>query len=135
MLNQYLNQWISSFPPLSLLKKKCMVCVPQKDHMEHLVLAPLSSLLGMFASPQKLIQKRYDKLLDYCSQLDSRSSKEEQGLAKKDYLALNAQLLEELQCFNRAVRTILTNCLICVVKLIAKLMEAAQPPIHQIPVS
>lgn len=112
-----------------------MVCVPQKDRMEHLVLAPLSSLLGMFASPQKLIQKRYDKLLDYCSQLDSRSSKEEQGLAKKDYLALNAQLLEELQCFNRAVRTILTNCLICVVKLIRKLMEAAQPPIHQIPVS
>ncbi|XP_026060213.1 rho guanine nucleotide exchange factor 38 [Carassius auratus] len=105
-----------------------------KDHMEHLVLAPLSSLLGMFSSPQKLIQKRYDKLLDYCSQLDSRSSKEEQGQAKKDYLALNAQLLEELQCFNRAVRTILTNCLICVVKLIRKLMEAAQPPIQQIPV-
>uniref|UniRef100_A0A672LVV4 Dynamin-binding protein n=1 Tax=Sinocyclocheilus grahami TaxID=75366 RepID=A0A672LVV4_SINGR len=112
----------------------CMVCIPQKDHMEHLVLAPLSSLLGMFASPQKLIQKRYDKLLDYCSQLDSRSSKEEQGQAKKDYLALNAQLLEELQYFNRAVRTILTNCLICVVKLIRKLMEAAQPPIQQIPV-
>uniref|UniRef100_A0A673GDN7 Dynamin-binding protein n=1 Tax=Sinocyclocheilus rhinocerous TaxID=307959 RepID=A0A673GDN7_9TELE len=98
---------------------------PYKQFVSHLVLAPLSSLLGMFASPQKLIQKRYDKLLDYCSQLDSRSSKEEQGQAKKDYLALNAQLLEELQCFNRAVRTILTNCLICVVKLIRKLMEAA----------
>ncbi|KAK7161794.1 hypothetical protein R3I94_004462 [Phoxinus phoxinus] len=105
-----------------------------KDHMEHLVLAPLSSLLGMFASPQKLIQKRYDKLLDYCSQLDSRSSKEEQGLAKRDYQALNAQLLDELQCFNRAVRTILTNCLICIVKLIRKLMDAAQPPVHQLPV-
>ncbi|XP_016430652.1 rho guanine nucleotide exchange factor 38-like [Sinocyclocheilus rhinocerous] len=105
-----------------------------KDQMEQLVLAPLSCLLGMFASPQKLIQKRYDKLLDYCSQLDSRSSKEEQGLAKKDYLALNAQLLEELQCFNRAVRTVLTNCLICVVKLIQKLMEAAQPPVLHIPV-
>uniref|UniRef100_A0A673HPX7 Dynamin-binding protein n=1 Tax=Sinocyclocheilus rhinocerous TaxID=307959 RepID=A0A673HPX7_9TELE len=102
--------------------------------LKQLVLAPLSCLLGMFASPQKLIQKRYDKLLDYCSQLDSRSSKEEQGLAKKDYLALNAQLLEELQCFNRAVRTVLTNCLICVVKLIQKLMEAAQPPVLHIPV-
>ncbi|ROL42730.1 Rho guanine nucleotide exchange factor 38 [Anabarilius grahami] len=105
-----------------------------KDHMEHLVLAPLSSLLGMFASPQKLIQKRYDKLLDYCSQLDSRSSKEEQGLAKRDYQALNAQLLDELQCFNRAVRTILSNCLICLVKLIRKLMDAAQPPVYQLPV-
>lgn len=112
-----------------------LVCVPQKDHMEHLVLAPLSSLLGMFASPQKLIQKRYDKLLDYCSQLDSRSSKEEQGQAKRDYQALNAQLLDELQCFNRAVKTILTNCLICIIKLIRKLMEAAQPPVHQLPVS
>ncbi|XP_052404234.1 rho guanine nucleotide exchange factor 38 isoform X2 [Carassius gibelio] len=105
-----------------------------KDHMEQLVLAPLSSLLGMFASPQKLIQKRYDKLLDYCSQLDSRSSKEEQGLAKKDYLALNGQLLEELQRFNRAVRTILNNCSICVVRLIRRLMEAAQPSVQQIPV-
>nr|XP_009289893.1 rho guanine nucleotide exchange factor 38 isoform X2 [Danio rerio] len=105
-----------------------------KDHMEHLVVAPLSSLLGMFASPQKLIQKRYDKLLDYCSQLDSRSSNEEQGLAKRDYEALNAQLLEELQCFNQAARTILTNCLICIVKLIRKLMDAAQPPVQQLPV-
>ncbi|XP_026126858.1 rho guanine nucleotide exchange factor 38-like [Carassius auratus] len=105
-----------------------------KDHMEQLVLAPLTSLLGMFASPQKLIQKRYDKLLDYCSQLDSRSSKEEQGLAKKDYLALNGQLLEELQRFNRAVRTILNNCSICVVRLIRRLMEAAQPSVQQIPV-
>uniref|UniRef100_A0A8C1K8V8 Dynamin-binding protein n=1 Tax=Cyprinus carpio TaxID=7962 RepID=A0A8C1K8V8_CYPCA len=107
---------------------------PYKQFVSQLVLAPLSSLLGMFASPQKLIQKRYDKLLDYCSQLDSRSSKEEQGLAKKDYLALNGQLLEELRCFNRAVRTILNNCSICVVRLIRKLMEAAQPPVHQIPV-
>lgn len=105
-----------------------------KDQMEHLVLAPLSTLLGMFASPQKLIQKRYDKLLDYCSQLDSRSSKEEQGQAKKDYDALNAQLLDELKCFNQAVRTVLTNCLIFIVKLIRELMDAAQPPIQQLPV-
>lgn len=112
-----------------------MVSVSQKDQMEHLVLAPLSTLLGMFASPQKLIQKRYDKLLDYCSQLDSRSSKEEQGQAKKDYDALNAQLLEELKCFNQAVRTVLTNCLIFIVKLIRELMDAAQPPIQQLPVS
>lgn len=115
--------------------KICMVFVFQKDHMELLVLAPLSTLLGMFASPQKLIQKRYDKLLDYCSQLDSRSSKEEQGQAKKDYEALNAQLLEELQFFNQAVRTVLTNCLFFIVKLIRELMDEAQPPVQQLPVS
>ncbi|XP_051993244.1 rho guanine nucleotide exchange factor 38 isoform X1 [Xyrauchen texanus] len=105
-----------------------------KDRIEHLVLAPLSALLGMFTSPQKLIQKRYDKLLDYCSQLDSRSSKEEQGLVQKDYQALNAQLLEELRFFNQAVRKILTNCLIFIVKLIRELMDGARPPVHQLPV-
>lgn len=102
--------------------------------MELRVLAPLSTLLGMFASPQKLIQKRYDKLLDYCSQLDSRSSKEEQGLAKKDYEALNAQLLEELRFFNQAVRTVLTNCLIFIAKFIRELMDEAQPPVQHLPV-
>ncbi|XP_051560987.1 rho guanine nucleotide exchange factor 38 [Myxocyprinus asiaticus] len=105
-----------------------------KDRIEHLVLAPLSTLLGMFTSPQKLIQKRYDKLLDYCSQLDSRSSKEEQGLVQRDYQALNAQLLEELQFFNQAVRKILTNCLIFIVKLIRELMDGARPPVHQLTV-
>ncbi|XP_056619988.1 rho guanine nucleotide exchange factor 38 [Triplophysa dalaica] len=105
-----------------------------KDNMELRVLAPLSTLLGMFASPQKLIQKRYDKLLDYCSQLDSRSSKEEQGLAKKDYEALNAQLLEELRFFNQAVRTVLTNCLIFIAKFIRELMDEAQPPVQHLPV-
>ncbi|KAK5865581.1 hypothetical protein PBY51_019843 [Eleginops maclovinus] len=45
-----------------------------KDSMERSVLAPLSSLQGMFTAPQKLIQKRYDKLLDYCSRLERSSS-------------------------------------------------------------
>ncbi|TRY75934.1 hypothetical protein DNTS_033498 [Danionella cerebrum] len=103
-----------------------------REEMDHVVMAPLSSLLGMFASPQKLIQKRYDKLLDYCSQLDSRSSREEQGQAERDYQALNAQLLEELRCFNLAARTILNNCLLCLVCFIRKLMNAAQPSVQQL---
>ncbi|KAJ8407566.1 hypothetical protein AAFF_G00274230 [Aldrovandia affinis] len=106
-----------------------------KEKMEHLVLSPLSVLQGMFLAPQKLIQKRYDKLLDYCSHLE-RSSQEEQGMARRDYEALNAQLVEELERFNRAARRILTNCVHCMVTLLRGLMGAVKqkaPPIQQLP--
>ncbi|KAG7458670.1 hypothetical protein MATL_G00223040 [Megalops atlanticus] len=106
-----------------------------KDRMERLVLTPLNSMQGMFLAPQKLIQKRYDKLLDYCSHLE-RSSQEEQGVARRDYEALNAQLVEELQRFNRAAKCILTNCVHCMVNLLHGLMAAVKqkaPPIQQLP--
>ncbi|KAG5848382.1 hypothetical protein ANANG_G00097880 [Anguilla anguilla] len=106
-----------------------------KERMERLVLSPLSALQGMFLAPQKLIQKRYDKLLDYCSHME-RSSQEEQGVARRDYEALNAQLLEELQRFNHAARRILTNCVYCMVALLRVLMGSAKqkaPPIQQLP--
>ncbi|KAG9344138.1 hypothetical protein JZ751_012620 [Albula glossodonta] len=106
-----------------------------KDRMERLVLSPLAALQSMFLAPQKLIQKRYDKLLDYCSHLE-RSSQEEQGVARRDYEALNAQLVEELQRFNCAARRILTNCVQCTVTLLRGLMAAIKqksPPIQQLP--
>ncbi|KAL2098258.1 hypothetical protein ACEWY4_007465 [Coilia grayii] len=122
------------------------------QRMERLVLAPLSSLQSMFAAPQKLIQKRYDKLLDYCSRLESRSSSssssssspsslspspsEESCQAGRDYQALNAQLVEELQRFNLAAHSILSNCLLFLVALLQQLMELAMqrcPSIHQLP--
>ncbi|KAI1887507.1 hypothetical protein AGOR_G00191030 [Albula goreensis] len=106
-----------------------------KDRMERLVLSPLAALQSMFLAPQKLIQKRYDKLLDYCSHLE-RSSQEEQGVARRDYEALNAQLVEELQRFNCAARRILTNCIQCTVTLLRGLMAAVKqksPPIQQLP--
>ncbi|MEQ2215552.1 hypothetical protein XENOCAPTIV_002507, partial [Xenoophorus captivus] len=93
-----------------------------KDKTEQLVLAPLTSLQGMFTAPQKLIQKRYDKLLDYCCHLERSSSFSSSsstsspasdtppGPAKRDYEAINALLVEELQWFNKAAYTILTNC-------------------------
>ncbi|XP_061535706.1 rho guanine nucleotide exchange factor 38 isoform X2 [Phycodurus eques] len=124
-----------------------------KDNMEQLVLAPLSSLQGMFTAPQKLIQKRYDKLLDYCSRLERSSfssssspaassstpclvSLDPPGPARRDYEALNALLVEELQQFNIAAYAILTNCAVDVVALLRGLMEEilhSAPSIQQLP--
>lgn len=101
----------------------------QVEWLERLVLSPLSSLQAMFSSPQKLIQKRYDKLLDSCS-----SGSEEQLQAQRDYQALNAQLTVDLQRFNHAAQTILTNCLLSVIKLLRELAEGARPQVHQLPV-
>lgn len=124
--------------------------------MESLVLGPLSSLQGLFTGPQKLILKRYDKLLDYCSRLERSSSlssssplsttasspslllEEPPGPARRDYEALNALLVEELHRFNEAAFTILTNCMVNMVALFRGLTQKvllSSPPLHQLPVS
>ncbi|XP_044911970.1 rho guanine nucleotide exchange factor 38 isoform X2 [Felis catus] len=94
-------------------------------HLQRLVLMPLSALLSLFPGPQKLIQKRYDKLLDCNSNL-RRAAGDEPDLAKKEYEALNAQLVEELQVFNQAARKILWNCLCSFVTLLGDLTLVAQ---------
>uniref|UniRef100_A0A2I3G9K3 Rho guanine nucleotide exchange factor 38 n=1 Tax=Nomascus leucogenys TaxID=61853 RepID=A0A2I3G9K3_NOMLE len=86
-------------------------CHDFASHLQRLILTPLSALLSLFPGPHKLIQKRYDKLLD-CNSYLQRSAGEESDLARKEYEALNAQLVEELQAFNQAARKILLNCLI-----------------------
>ncbi|MGH0145657.1 UNVERIFIED_CONTAM: hypothetical protein FKN15_031970 [Acipenser sinensis] len=95
-----------------------------KEKLERMVLIPLSTLQSMFSAPQKLIQKRYDKLLDYDSRLE-RSSPDELEMARRDYEALNAQLVEELQVFNLAAKKILINCIYCFVALLRDLMDSA----------
>ncbi|XP_057562859.1 rho guanine nucleotide exchange factor 38 [Hippopotamus amphibius kiboko] len=92
---------------------------------QKLILTPLSALLCLFPGPQKLIQKRYNKLLDYNSYLQ-RAAADESDLAKREYEALNAQLVEELQVFNQAARKILLNCLCSFITLLRDLMLAAQ---------
>nr|XP_017521802.2 rho guanine nucleotide exchange factor 38 [Manis javanica] len=94
-------------------------------HLQRFILTPLSALLSLFPGPQKLIQKRYDKLLDYNSHL-RRAAGDESDLAKKEYEALNAQLVEELQVFNQAARKILSNCLSSFLTLLRDLMLMAQ---------
>ncbi|CAM5107139.1 unnamed protein product [Eretmochelys imbricata] len=94
------------------------------DQLEKLVLIPLSALQALFSGPQKLIQKRYDKLLDYNGCLE-RSAGDELDLTKKDYEALNAQLVEELQVFNRTAKKIVMNCLHCFITLLRDTMSSA----------
>ncbi|XP_072191410.1 rho guanine nucleotide exchange factor 38 [Excalfactoria chinensis] len=100
------------------------LCEDLMAQLDKVVLTPLSALQALFSGPQKLIQKRYDKLLDYNSYLQ-RSTGEELDLAKKDYEALNAQLVEELQVFNRAAKKIVLNCLYCFITLLGSIMSAA----------
>ena len=97
----------------------------QAAHLQKLVLTPLSALLSLFPGPQKLIQKRYDKLLDYNSYLQ-RAVADDSDLAKREYEALNAQLVEELHVFNQAARKILLNCLCSFITLLRDLMLLAQ---------
>ncbi|KAK1794003.1 hypothetical protein P4O66_010913 [Electrophorus voltai] len=87
-----------------------------KERTEALVISPLNQLLSMFAGPHKLIQKRFDKLLDYDSckeradRLRERRVQDELQAARNNYEALNGQLLDELPKFHRAAEELLTGC-------------------------
>ncbi|KAM9462330.1 dynamin-binding protein isoform 3-T3 [Clarias gariepinus] len=88
-----------------------------KERTEALVIFPLTQLLSMFAGPHKLIQKRFDKLLDYdnckerAERLKDKRVQEELQTARNNYEALNAQLLDELPKFHRASEELFTNCM------------------------
>lgn len=70
----------------------------------------------MFAGPHKLIQKRFDKLLDYdnckerADRLKDRRIQDELQVAHSNYKALNAQLLDELPKFYSAAEELFTGC-------------------------
>lgn len=107
----------------------CLFCLPffqcmKLNQVDRLVLIPLTALQALFFGPQKLIQKRYDKLLDYSS-LYQKASGDDTDLARKEYEALNAQLVEELQRFNEAAKKIVTSCLCCLIALLKDMMSSA----------
>ncbi|CAK6956635.1 dynamin-binding protein isoform X3 [Scomber scombrus] len=87
-----------------------------KERTEALVINPLTQLLLMFAGPHKLIQKRFDKLLDYdnckerADRLKDRRVQDELQVARNNYEALNAQLLDELPKFHTAAEELFTGC-------------------------
>ncbi|CAN9509258.1 unnamed protein product [Ophioblennius macclurei] len=87
-----------------------------KERTEALVINPLTQLLLMFAGPHKLIQKRFDKLLDYdnckerADRLKDRRVQDELQAARNNYEALNAQLLDELPKFHIAAEELFTGC-------------------------
>lgn len=112
-----------------------------RDH----VTTPLETLLGLFQNPLRLIQKRKDKLLDYDHMqyaLDHAEDsekidqlREELLLAKRNYEALNTQLLEELPCFIEAVLNMLKHQLTVLVQAqytfsasVAALLPPLLPP-------
>ncbi|CAH6953271.1 Dnmbp [Phodopus roborovskii] len=88
-----------------------------KERTERLVINPLSQLLSMFTGPHKLVQKRFDKLLDFynCTEraekLKDKKTLEELQSARNNYEALNAQLLDELPKFQQYAQGLFTNCI------------------------
>ncbi|XP_064000706.1 dynamin-binding protein isoform X1 [Pogoniulus pusillus] len=88
-----------------------------KERTERLVSSPLNQLLSMFAGPHKLVQKRFDKLLDFhnCTEraekLKDKRTLEELQSARNNYEALNAQLLDELPKFLRFAKELFASCL------------------------
>ncbi|XP_044153950.1 dynamin-binding protein-like isoform X3 [Bufo gargarizans] len=87
-----------------------------KERTEKLVISPLNQLLTMFAGPHKLVQKRFDKLLDYhnCTEraekLKDKKTLDELQSARNNYEALNAQLLDELPKFHNYAKELFANC-------------------------
>nr|XP_060624165.1 dynamin-binding protein isoform X1 [Anolis sagrei ordinatus] len=88
-----------------------------KERTERLVISPLSQLLNMFAGPHKLVQKRFDKLLDFhtCTEraerLKDKRTLEDLQSARNNYEALNTQLLDELPKFQCCAKELFTSCL------------------------
>ncbi|NXJ79014.1 DNMBP protein, partial [Trogon melanurus] len=87
-----------------------------KERTERLVSCPLNQLLSMFAGPHKLVQKRFDKLLDFhnCTEraekLKDKRTLEELQSARNNYEALNAQLLDELPKFLCFAKELFASC-------------------------
>ncbi|XP_016280452.1 dynamin-binding protein isoform X3 [Monodelphis domestica] len=88
-----------------------------KERTERLVISPLNQLLSMFTGPHKLVQKRFDKLLDFynCTEraekLKDKKTLEELQSARNNYEALNAQLLDELPKFRHYAQGLFSNCI------------------------
>ncbi|XP_075468411.1 dynamin-binding protein isoform X3 [Ascaphus truei] len=87
-----------------------------KERTEKLVISPLNQLLTMFAGPHKLVQKRFDKLLDFhnCTEraekLKDKRTLEDLQSARNNYEALNAQLLDELPKFHNYAKELFSSC-------------------------
>ncbi|KAH9495018.1 hypothetical protein Btru_018443 [Bulinus truncatus] len=82
-----------------------------KINIEKTVVFPLNTLVGLFNGPSHVIEKRFDKLLDYNSQLGKAENDKELQAAKNDYEAMNAQLLDELPKFYTQAFNLLRNCI------------------------
>ncbi|KAK0068512.1 dynamin-binding protein, partial [Biomphalaria pfeifferi] len=82
-----------------------------KKNIDQTVVIPLNTLVGLFNGPSHVIEKRFDKLLDYNSQLGKAENDKELQAAKNDYEAMNAQLLDELPKFYNHAFNLLKHCI------------------------
>ncbi|GFR63555.1 dynamin-binding protein-like [Elysia marginata] len=84
--------------------------VKMKETIENVVVVPLNTLVSLFNAPSHVIEKRFDKLLDYNNQLGKTENDKELQSARNDYEAMNAQLLDELPKFYNLAFGMLRNC-------------------------
>lgn len=92
-----------------------------KTTVEVKLIKPLTALLHLYEGPNKLIEKRNDKLLDYDSASQrveknkdvnrGKQLREELQQANKNYSALNSRLLEELPKLVQLSIEILVECI------------------------
>ncbi|BFZ16161.1 hypothetical protein BsWGS_19199 [Bradybaena similaris] len=82
-----------------------------KETVDIVVIVPLNILVGLFSGPTKVIEKRFDKLLDYNYQFGKLENDKELQAAKNDYEAMNAQLLDELPKFYNLAFRMLRHCI------------------------
>ncbi|XP_059156460.1 dynamin-binding protein-like isoform X2 [Physella acuta] len=82
-----------------------------KEKMRLNVEEPLHVLVGLFNAPGHVIEKRFDKLLDYNHQLGKAENDKELVQAKHDYEAMNCQLLDELPKFYTLAFQLFKFCL------------------------
>ncbi|XP_019615513.1 PREDICTED: dynamin-binding protein-like isoform X1 [Branchiostoma belcheri] len=118
-----------------------------KTFVEERVVSPLTSLVLMYQAPNKLIQKRYDKMLDYDNKRKnsekakgsdkSRAAQEDLKIAKNTYEALNAQLLDELPKLHTMSTALLQDCIKNFVIAHKNIQDAARKELYallQLPV-
>ncbi|XP_069467619.1 dynamin-binding protein isoform X2 [Ambystoma mexicanum] len=121
MRNLYVDKGTKGSSDLELLQEvhRCIsekLFTDFKARTDKLIISPLNQLLTMFAGPHKLVQKRFDKLLDFhnCTErsekLKDKRTLEELQSARNNYEALNAQLLDELPKFHRYAKELFVSC-------------------------
>ncbi|XP_070200464.1 dynamin-binding protein-like [Littorina saxatilis] len=95
------------------------------DTVEALVIIPLNKLVAMLNGPNNVIDKRFDKLLDYNNLLGRDKDEKLVQAAKKDYEALNAQLLDELPSLYQLIMTLMKHCMAAYIRSQRDFMDHA----------
>nr|KAG5691955.1 hypothetical protein BaRGS_011346 [Batillaria attramentaria] len=86
------------------------------ETVEELVIVPLNKLVAMLNGPNNVIEKRFDKLLDYNNLLGRGKDEKLVQAAKNDYEAMNAQLLDELPKLYKLSMDLMRHCMAAYVR-------------------